>query len=172
MQTIDLEMTKELSDALFNPRASSLFREPSREDLVDYARVPVRLGASKGLGSAQGAVYVRRSNQKTAIATGDPASIWPNRNLRRVHPDAEAPAAPTSSGNLLIPESYISHAKSLPDQIERISHALTATELAEWLAVSRITVFKLAKAGRIPSFRIGTCVRFDPREVAKWLRQR
>lgn len=26
MQTIDLEMTKELSDALFNPRSSSLFR--------------------------------------------------------------------------------------------------------------------------------------------------
>jgi hypothetical protein len=32
--------------------------------------------------------------------------------------------------------------------------------------------FKLAKAGRIPSFRIGTCVRFDPRPVAQWLRER
>ena len=60
---------------------------------------------------------------------------------------------------------------SLPDQIERIHHALTATELAQWLVVSRITVFKLAKAGRIPCFRIGTCVRFDPRAVATWLRK-
>jgi excisionase family DNA binding protein len=60
---------------------------------------------------------------------------------------------------------------SLPEQIERIPHALTAAELAQWLAVSRITVFKLAKAGRIPSFRIGTCVRFDPRAVATWLRK-
>jgi excisionase family DNA binding protein len=60
---------------------------------------------------------------------------------------------------------------SLPDQIERIHHALTAAELAQWLAVSRITVFKLAKAGRIPCFRIGTCVRFDPRAVATWLRK-
>jgi excisionase family DNA binding protein len=60
---------------------------------------------------------------------------------------------------------------SLPDQIERIPHALTAAELARWLAVSRITVFKLARAGRIPCFRIGTCVRFDPRAVATWLRK-
>ncbi len=60
---------------------------------------------------------------------------------------------------------------SLPDQIEQIHRALTAAELAQWLAVSRITVFKLAKAGRIPCFRIGSCVRFDPRAVATWLRK-
>jgi excisionase family DNA binding protein len=59
----------------------------------------------------------------------------------------------------------------LTDQIERIPHALTAAELAQWLAVSRITIFKLAKTGRIPCFRIGTCVRFDPRAVASWLRK-
>ena len=79
--------------------------------------------------------------------------------------------APASSGNLLIPELSISDAtSSLPDRIEQYGHALTASELAELLAVSRITVFKLAKAGRIPCFRVGTCVRFDPRAVAKWLR--
>ena len=59
---------------------------------------------------------------------------------------------------------------TLADQIERIGHALTADDLATILAVSRITIFKYAKAGRIPSFRIGTCVRFDPRAVARWLR--
>lgn len=59
---------------------------------------------------------------------------------------------------------------SIADQIERTGHALTAKELAVWLAVSRMTIFKHAKAGRIPSFRIGTCVRFDPLAVAKWLR--
>lgn len=48
--------------------------------------------------------------------------------------------------------------------------ALTAKDLAEILNVSKITIFKYAKAGRIPSFRIGTCVRFDPRAVANWLR--
>jgi excisionase family DNA binding protein len=47
-----------------------------------------------------------------------------------------------------------------------------ADELAHVLTVSRITIFKQAKAGRIPSFRIGTCVRFDPKAVAEWLRRR
>jgi hypothetical protein len=41
---------------------------------------------------------------------------------------------------------------------------------APWLAVSHIALFKLARSGRIPSFRIATCVRFDPRAVANWLR--
>jgi excisionase family DNA binding protein len=57
----------------------------------------------------------------------------------------------------------------LADRIERMGRALTATELAEMLTVSRITIFKLAKRGRIPSFRIGTCVRFD---FARWLRKK
>jgi excisionase family DNA binding protein len=57
----------------------------------------------------------------------------------------------------------------LADRIERMGRALTATELAEMLTVSRITIFKLAKRGRIPSFRIGTCVRFD---FAMWLRKK
>jgi excisionase family DNA binding protein len=65
----------------------------------------------------------------------------------------------------------MSDANSLPDQIEKFDHALTAFELAELLAVSRITVFKLARAGRIPCFRIGSCVRFDTRAVAQWLRK-
>ena len=58
---------------------------------------------------------------------------------------------------------------SLADRIERMGRALTATELAEMLTVSRITIFKLAKRGRIPSFRIDTCVRFD---FAMWLRKK
>jgi excisionase family DNA binding protein len=60
---------------------------------------------------------------------------------------------------------------SLADRIERIDRALTAGELASILTVSRITIFKQAKAGRIPSFRIGTCVRFDPKSVGTWLRK-
>jgi excisionase family DNA binding protein len=59
---------------------------------------------------------------------------------------------------------------TLADRIEGFERALTADELAALLAVSKITIFKQAKAGRIPSFRIGTCVRFDPRAVARWLR--
>jgi len=60
---------------------------------------------------------------------------------------------------------------SLADRIERMGRALNAEELSEILNVSKITIFKQAKAGRIPSFRIGTCVRFDPGAVATWLRK-
>jgi len=60
---------------------------------------------------------------------------------------------------------------SLADQIAMTGHALTANELANILAVSHITIFKQAKAGGIPSFRIGTCVRFDPKTTADWLRK-
>jgi len=59
---------------------------------------------------------------------------------------------------------------NLADCIERIGRALTAKELAGILTVSAISIFKQAKAGRIPSFRIGTSVRFDPKSVAQWLR--
>jgi excisionase family DNA binding protein len=59
---------------------------------------------------------------------------------------------------------------TLADQIEKIGRALTAEELSRLLSVSRVTIFKHAAAGRIPSFRVGTCVRFDPKAVANWLR--
>src|SRR5690348_3157179 len=68
------------------------------------------------------------------------------------------------------PQDSTAEPMSLPDRIERIGRALTADELASMLTVSRITIFKQAKARRIPSFRIGTCVRFDPTSVARWLR--
>ena len=58
----------------------------------------------------------------------------------------------------------------LADVIEATNHALTAAELARVLNISKVTIFKQAKAGRIPSFRVGTCVRFDPHAVAQWLR--
>jgi excisionase family DNA binding protein len=59
---------------------------------------------------------------------------------------------------------------TLADLVEQTGHAMDAKELARLLAVSKITIFKQAKAGRIPCFRVGTCVRFDPVLVARWLR--
>jgi excisionase family DNA binding protein len=65
----------------------------------------------------------------------------------------------------------VSDASSLPDQIEKMSHALTAVEIAKLLGVSRILIYKLAKSNRLPCFRIGGCMRFDPRQIAQWLRR-
>jgi excisionase family DNA binding protein len=60
---------------------------------------------------------------------------------------------------------------SIADQIDKIGRALTAEELSKFLSVSAVTVYKQAAAGRIPSFRVGTCLRFDPLAVAQWLRK-
>ena len=61
---------------------------------------------------------------------------------------------------------------SIPEQIEQSDHALTADDLARLLRVHKLTVYRLAQAGTLPCFRVGTCVRFEPRAVAAWLRQR
>jgi excisionase family DNA binding protein len=61
--------------------------------------------------------------------------------------------------------------RSLPDQLDGMRHALTAKDLAGLLQVSEVTIYKFAKSNRIPSFRIGTAVRFDPVVISQWLRQ-
>lgn len=43
----------------------------------------------------------------------------------------------------------------LPQRIEAVRRAMTATEVAAILAISPITIYKMAKAGRLPSLRIG-----------------
>ena len=63
-----------------------------------------------------------------------------------------------------------SNTETLADQIASFKGALTARQLSELLSISAVTIFKMAKSGRLPSFRVGTCVRFCPRTVARWLR--
>lgn len=50
--------------------------------------------------------------------------------------------------------------------------ALKAGELAKLLGVTRQHIYKMAAAGCLPSFRVGSAVRFDPQQVAEWLKQR
>ncbi|MGH9634868.1 MAG: helix-turn-helix domain-containing protein [Candidatus Angelobacter sp.] len=44
-------------------------------------------------------------------------------------------------------------------------------EVAKLCRTSTMTIYRLAKQGRIPAFRIGDCVRFDPKHLAAWLRK-
>jgi excisionase family DNA binding protein len=46
--------------------------------------------------------------------------------------------------------------------------AWSADEIAELIDISKQHIYKLAKAGRMPSHRIGGAVRFDPKELADW----
>jgi predicted DNA-binding transcriptional regulator AlpA len=60
--------------------------------------------------------------------------------------------------------------QGLADRIQAIDHALSAKELARLLGTSQKNMYKLARS-TIPSFHLGTSVRFDPHSVAKWLRE-
>ena len=46
---------------------------------------------------------------------------------------------------------------------------LTAEALAELLAIDPAVVRRLVWQGRLPHFKIGRLVRFDPAEIARWL---
>jgi excisionase family DNA binding protein len=59
--------------------------------------------------------------------------------------------------------------KSLASRIKAFPHAMTAEELAGFLSVSRLTILRRAKRGTIPCFHVGSCVRFDPANISKWL---
>jgi excisionase family DNA binding protein len=61
---------------------------------------------------------------------------------------------------------------SIPQRIAAFGKAMTAEQLDDVLSISAITIYKHAKAGKIPSFRVGTCVRFCPKEICDWMATR
>lgn len=68
---------------------------------------------------------------------------------------------------------YISNSNSasdLPTRIERCEGALDAVKLAGLLGSKKSTIYEMASDGRIPHYRIGTMIRFDPYIIAEWLR--
>ena len=61
---------------------------------------------------------------------------------------------------------------NLADSMDGRTNALTVSDVAELLNISERQVYKLAAENRIPSFKIGGSVRFDPAAFAAWLRQK
>ena len=59
---------------------------------------------------------------------------------------------------------------NLIEKLEARSGAMKVTELCELLGVDDKHIYRMAARGSLPSFRVGGAVRFDPQEVAKWLR--
>jgi excisionase family DNA binding protein len=58
--------------------------------------------------------------------------------------------------------------KGIREMIASFDRALTAEEVAGLLAVSPQMIRLQARSGVIPSFRIGTSVRFDPKKLCEW----
>jgi excisionase family DNA binding protein len=59
---------------------------------------------------------------------------------------------------------------SLASYIGRMRKALTVQEVAGLLTMSSRTVQQWAKAGRLPAIRHGSLTRFDPIQLARWVR--
>jgi excisionase family DNA binding protein len=57
-------------------------------------------------------------------------------------------------------------------ELETKVHALKAKEVAALLRVTAQHIYKLAAQQLIPSFRVGGAVRFDPIQIADWLRRK
>jgi excisionase family DNA binding protein len=74
--------------------------------------------------------------------------------------------------------SYSERPNGVPDlgrllrTLETKDQALKAAELAKLLRVTRQHIYKMAAEGSIPSFRVGCAIRFDPGQIADWLRRR
>ena len=61
---------------------------------------------------------------------------------------------------------------NLVEQLETRTGAMKVSELSELLGVDDKHVYRMAARGRLPSFHVGGAVRFDPHEVANWLRSK
>jgi excisionase family DNA binding protein len=61
---------------------------------------------------------------------------------------------------------------SIIEKISSIDHAISVAELASLLNLGRTAIYDMVHRGAIPSFRVGYSVRFDPHEIAEWLRDR
>ena len=60
---------------------------------------------------------------------------------------------------------------SLASHIAEMRKALTVQQVAELLSMSPRTVQQWAKTGRLPAIRHGSLTRFDPIQLARWLRE-
>lgn len=61
---------------------------------------------------------------------------------------------------------------TLIETLENREEALNVRQVAELLGVSDKHIYELAAQGKLPAFRVGKAVRFDPQDVADWLRKR
>ena len=63
-------------------------------------------------------------------------------------------------------------AMDLADSLAKRATALTVSDVASLLNISERQVYKLAAEGRIPCFKIGNSIRFDPGALVAWLQQK
>lgn len=53
-----------------------------------------------------------------------------------------------------------------------VTKLLLAKDAAEMLAISTRTLWTMTNAGEIPHIRIGRSVRYDPEDIARWIKRK
>lgn len=61
--------------------------------------------------------------------------------------------------------------KSIEDRIAEFDRAMTVEEVAALFALHPDTIYKQARRGAIPCFRVGKAVRFDPWRLLEWYKK-
>jgi excisionase family DNA binding protein len=61
---------------------------------------------------------------------------------------------------------------TLIQQLEARGKALKVQEVAKLFEISKQHVYEMAADGSMPAFHVGRSIRFDPQELADWLRKR
>jgi excisionase family DNA binding protein len=61
---------------------------------------------------------------------------------------------------------------SIADQVECTPHALNVRDLMVILRVSDQTIYRMIADQTIPFLTVRNSYRFDPKQIAEWLRQR
>jgi excisionase family DNA binding protein len=72
---------------------------------------------------------------------------------------------------MAIIRAMLSPPADLASELDRRTCALGAKELMRLLGYEKSAFYQMCKDARIPHFRIGTSVRFDPHEIAQWMRE-
>lgn len=62
--------------------------------------------------------------------------------------------------------------RSLAETIRARRKAIKIEEVADILSLSQTTLYDWVRTRQIPSYRMGTTIRFDPKELADWLDKR
>lgn len=57
---------------------------------------------------------------------------------------------------------------SIRDRILAFERAMTSKEVSELFSLHQDSIRRQARRGDIPSFRVGTAIRFDPKKLAEW----
>ncbi len=59
----------------------------------------------------------------------------------------------------------------IADTLKDRQTAITVSELAKLLTLSPRQLYKMAAANRIPNFKVGSSIRFDPGEIREWIEE-